>query len=124
MLNESLSMISFPHIATLTRKPYLSDLSDREWKVIKPLLPAPKGFGHPRNVDLREILNAIFYVQKLVASGKCCLMTFHPTSQFMVIFKNGNELNIFVYELVNISLRATQSLVNYQLFQTLLLLEF
>ena len=31
---------------------------------IKPLLPAPKGFGHPRTVDLREVLNAIFYVQR------------------------------------------------------------
>ena len=32
--------------------------------VIEPKLPAPKGFGHPREVDLREILNAIFYVQR------------------------------------------------------------
>ena len=57
-------MSRFPQISTPTRKPYLSDLSDREWAVIKPLLPAHKGFGHPRNVDLREILNAIFYVQR------------------------------------------------------------
>ena len=40
------------------------DLSDQEWEVIKPLLPTPKGFGHPRNVNLREVLNAIFYVQR------------------------------------------------------------
>ena len=46
--------------------PFLPDLPvgnwSNSWEVIKPLLPAPKGFGHPRNVDLREILNAIFYV--------------------------------------------------------------
>ncbi len=64
MSNESLPMSRFPQIAVPTRKPYLSDLSDREWEVIKPLLPTPKGFGHPRNVDLREIFNAIFYVQR------------------------------------------------------------
>jgi putative transposase len=39
-------------------------LSDAEWEVIQPLLPSPKGFGHPRTVDLREILNAIFYVHR------------------------------------------------------------
>ena len=60
MLNESLLMSRFPEIAVSTRKPYLIDLSDHEWEVIKPLLPDPKGFGCPRNVDLREILNAIF----------------------------------------------------------------
>ena len=41
------------------------------------MLPQPKGFGHPKTVDLREILNAIFYVQRTggqwkVANGKCC----------------------------------------------------
>jgi putative transposase len=32
--------------------------------VIEPKLPAPKGFGHPREMDLGEILNAIFYGQR------------------------------------------------------------
>ena len=27
-------------------------------------MPAPKGFGRPRTVELREILNAVFYVQR------------------------------------------------------------
>lgn len=44
------------------------DLSDQEWNQIEPLLeellPKPKGFGHPRTVELREILNGIFYVQR------------------------------------------------------------
>ncbi len=40
------------------------DLSDAEWEVLNPLLPLPRGFGHPRKVDLREILNGIFYVQR------------------------------------------------------------
>jgi putative transposase len=39
-------------------------MSDEEWKIIEPKLPAPKGFGRPREVDLREIINAIFYVQR------------------------------------------------------------
>lgn len=45
----------------MSRKPYPSDLSAAEWEKIKPLLPAPNTIGSPRTVDLREILNAIFY---------------------------------------------------------------
>jgi putative transposase len=46
------------------RKPYPTDLSDAEWNYIQPHMPAPKGYGRPRTHDLREILNAVFYVLK------------------------------------------------------------
>jgi putative transposase len=54
------------YFATLAgmRKPYPTDLSDAEWKCIEPHLPAPKGHGRPRTHDLREILNALFYLLK------------------------------------------------------------
>lgn len=55
---------NLPTIENPRRKAYKSDLSDAEWVILKPLLPTPKGFGHPIEVDLREILNAIFYVQR------------------------------------------------------------
>ena len=44
------------------RKPYPTDLSDKEWKYIEPHIPTPKGNGRPRIHSLREILNAIFYI--------------------------------------------------------------
>ena len=40
---------------------YPTDLSDAEWKKIRPLLPPEKPVGKQREVDLREVLNAIFY---------------------------------------------------------------
>jgi putative transposase len=46
------------------RKAYQSDLSDDEWELIKPHIPAAKSGGRPRTVDMREVLNAIFYVVK------------------------------------------------------------
>lgn len=49
-------MSRLPTIENPYRKPYPSDLSDAEWLILKPLLPTPKGFGHPVEVDLREIL--------------------------------------------------------------------
>jgi putative transposase len=48
--------------STNPRKAYPSDLSDKEWEIIAPLLPKAKGFGHPRTTDLREVVNAVFYV--------------------------------------------------------------
>ena len=43
------------------RKPYPSDLSDEQWAVIEPLVPVYKT-GRPRVHDIREVLDAIFYV--------------------------------------------------------------
>ena len=40
---------------------YPSDLNDAEWQRIHPLLPPDKPVGKPREVDLRAILDAIFY---------------------------------------------------------------
>ena len=44
------------------RKPYPSDLSDEQWAILAPLLPPPVKAGAPRKTDLREVLDAIFYV--------------------------------------------------------------
>ena len=44
------------------RKPYPSDLSDREWALAEPLVPAIKTGGRPARWSRREIVNAILYV--------------------------------------------------------------
>jgi transposase len=46
---------------------YPTDLTDEQWALIFPLLPAPKSGGRPRTTDLRAVLNAIFYI--VVAGG-------------------------------------------------------
>lgn len=46
--------------------PFPSDLTDQEWSLLAPLLPTAKPGGRPRSVDLRRIVNGIFY---LVRSG-------------------------------------------------------
>lgn len=43
------------------RKPYPSDLTDAQWELIGPLLPPAKPGGRPRSVDLREVVNTLFY---------------------------------------------------------------
>src|SRR6201995_4216081 len=41
---------------------YDSDLTDAEWALVGPLIPPAKPGGRPRDVNVREVLNAIFYV--------------------------------------------------------------
>ena len=48
----------------MTRQAYPSDLSDAQWAVIVPLLPPPCKTGRKRTIDLREVLNALFYLDK------------------------------------------------------------
>jgi putative transposase len=45
------------------RKPYPSDLTDEQWEIIAPLIPVHT-VGRPRKVDMREVLNAIFYLNR------------------------------------------------------------
>jgi putative transposase len=46
------------------RKAYPSNLSDAEWALTMPHIPNADPGGRPRQVEMREILNAIFYVLK------------------------------------------------------------
>jgi putative transposase len=43
------------------RKSYPSDLTDAQWDLIRPHLPPAKRGGRPRTVDLREVVNTLFY---------------------------------------------------------------
>jgi transposase len=40
---------------------YATDLTDAEWDLIQPLLPAPAHTGRPRLHSWNTMLNAIFY---------------------------------------------------------------
>ena len=49
-------------LATRTGLRYPSDLTDGEWALIEPMIPPAKRGGRRREVNVREVLNAIFYV--------------------------------------------------------------
>ena len=50
------------HIRKTNR--YQTDVTDKEWGVIEPHLPAANSTGRPRAWPMREIINGIFYVMR------------------------------------------------------------
>ena len=47
-----------------TRVAYPSDLTDAQWSIIAAMMPKPKPGGRPRTTDMREVINAILYVDR------------------------------------------------------------
>jgi putative transposase len=45
----------------MSRTPYPTDLTDRQWRLIEPYVPRPKPGGRPALYTRREIVNAILY---------------------------------------------------------------
>jgi len=45
----------------IARKPYPTDLSDAQWRLVEPLVPPAEPSGRTRTTDMRELLNGIFY---------------------------------------------------------------
>ncbi len=41
---------------------YPTDLTNRQWQCLSPLVPAAKPGGRPRALDMREVINAILYI--------------------------------------------------------------
>ena len=46
----------------MEHKPYPSDLTDEQWGLLQPLIPAARPGGRPRKTDMRRVLDALFYV--------------------------------------------------------------
>lgn len=51
---------------TKPRKAYPSDLTDEQWAILQPLIPPPRTShgGRPREVDMREVINTILYLNR------------------------------------------------------------
>ena len=48
----------------MKRKPYPSDLTDAQWALLAPLIPAPRPGGRPRTADMREVVNGLLYIDR------------------------------------------------------------
>lgn len=54
----------------MERKPYPSDVTDEQWAIMERLIPPARPGGRPRSVNLRQIVNAIFYLTRAGCSWR------------------------------------------------------
>jgi putative transposase len=87
----------------MIRKTYSSDISDVEWQLISPLIPPPKSVGHPRTVNMREIINAIFYLVRTGCAWRLLPHDFPPSSTVYFYFRRWQKKG--VWEQINARLR-------------------
>jgi len=87
----------------MARRPYPTDLSDREWELIEPLLPKPKRRGPKPNVNLREIVNAIFYLLHEGCQWRALPHDFPPWPTVSSYFRKWQRKGI--WKIVNDRLR-------------------
>ena len=61
-----------------TRKGYPSDVTEKEWQRLDPLVPAAKPGGRPITYPRREIVNAIFYLLRTGCAWRLLPHDFPP----------------------------------------------
>lgn len=62
----------------MERKPYSTDLTDEQWRLVEPLIPPAEPGGRPRTVDMREVVNAILYVNRTGCAWRLLPYEFPP----------------------------------------------
>lgn len=88
----------------MTPKRYPSDLTRTQWKRLKPLLPPAKPGGRPREVDLREVLNGIFYIVRGGCSWRMMPTDLPPWSTCYDYFRKWR--NVGTWQKINDALRT------------------
>lgn len=79
----------------MNRKPYDSDLSDEQWSIIRPMIPAPKPGGRPRTTDIREVMNAILYLVRTGCQWRQIPRDFPPWQTINRYFYEWIDAGVF-----------------------------
>jgi len=64
------------HLKAMQTQSYKSDVTDREWAIVGPLITEPKTNGRQAMISRRRLLDAMFSVAKLAVAGSGCHTTF------------------------------------------------
>jgi putative transposase len=59
---------------------YPSDITDEQWPLIEPHLPAARPGGRPRKTDMRDVVDAIFYILRTGCQWRYLPLDFPPRS--------------------------------------------
>jgi transposase len=98
------------------RQAYPSDLSDGEWDLLQPLVPAVKEGGRPAVYSRRAIVNAILYVKRSGCAWRLLPHDFPPWQSVYGYFNRWCKAGVWeairraLYEQLRIQLkRQTQA---------------
>jgi len=75
----------------MQRKPYPSDLTDAEWQTIETLIPPAKPGGRPREQNMREVFNGLFYLSRSGCAWRMLPHDLSPDRQYITTPVNGKE---------------------------------
>ena len=76
-------------------KRYPTDLTDEEWAKVEPVMPKPARTGRQREVDLREVLNAIRYLTRTGCGWRMLPKDFPPWQTVYWWFRRFVRLLLF-----------------------------
>ena len=89
----------------MKRTQYSSDLSEPEWQLLKDLIAPAKFGGRPRAIEIREILNAVFYVLR---AGCAWRLLPHDFPKWKTVYHYWREWRINgLWERINETLRRS-----------------
>lgn len=74
---------------------YASDVTDAEFALIAPLLPAPKRGGRVRTTSLREVLNAVLYLLRSGCPWRMLPKDFPPKSTVYGYFRRFGQEGVW-----------------------------
>lgn len=77
-------------------KRYSTDLTDDQWSIIKDIFCIESSRGRPREVNMREIVNAVFYISKAGCQWGLIPRDFPPKSTVYYYFKKFKEDGSFI----------------------------
>jgi putative transposase len=72
----------------LRRNTHPTDLTKAQWELLEPLIPPAKPGGRPREVDMRAVLNAIFYLLRTGCQWRFLPRDFPPWTTVYTYFRN------------------------------------
>ena len=76
----------------MSRKKYTTDLTDKEWNIIEPMIPKEKPGGRPREQNMREIINAIIYILRAGCAWNLLTHDFQNIKPCIIISENGASM--------------------------------
>src|SRR4051795_7677283 len=74
---------------------YPSDMTDREWAIIAPLLPPARSGGRPRTVDLRAVVDAILFIASSGCQWRMLPKDFPPRSTVQGYFYDWRDSRLW-----------------------------